>query len=169
MENDRYNILPYNRQAAISYAHTWSFRRNPNYLDFSDLGGDCTNFISQCLYAGSHIMNYTPIYGWYYNTSSDRTASWTGVKFLHKFLTTNQGVGPFGREVSLEEAVPGDISQWGDDEQGYHHTQIIVQIGSPPTLENTLIATHSIDSDYRPLSTYNFTKMRFIHIEGVRI
>ena len=27
--------------------------RNPAYLDFHGLGGDCTNFVSQCLYAGA--------------------------------------------------------------------------------------------------------------------
>ena len=46
-------LIPYNRQAAVAYAHKWAFGRNPAFFDFSELGGDCTNFASQCLYAGT--------------------------------------------------------------------------------------------------------------------
>ena len=52
------NLIPYNREKAIEYANTWAYGRNPAYYDYSNLGGDCTNFISQCLYAGGGIMNY---------------------------------------------------------------------------------------------------------------
>ena len=74
----------YNRDAAVTYAARWAFSRNPAYLDFQQLGGDCTNFVSQCLYAGSGVMNFTPVYGWYYRTASNRTASWTGVEYLYR-------------------------------------------------------------------------------------
>lgn len=120
-------VLPYNATAAIAYAKRWSLLRNPMYLDFTQLGGDCTNFISQCLYAGSHIMNYTPITGWYYRNANDRSASWTGVNFLHKFLTTNKGSGPFGRDVTLYEIVPGDVIQFGNDINGYHHSLLVLE------------------------------------------
>ena len=33
-------LLPYNREAAVAYAHTWAYRRNPAYFDFSGIGGD---------------------------------------------------------------------------------------------------------------------------------
>ena len=69
----------YNRQKAIEYADNWAFSRNPRYFDFENFGGDCTNFISQCLFAGTGIMNYTRTFGWYYNSSYDRSPSWTGV------------------------------------------------------------------------------------------
>ena len=58
--------MEYNRANAVAYAKKWAYGRNPKYYDFSDLGGDCTNFASQCIYAGSGVMNYTPTYGWYY-------------------------------------------------------------------------------------------------------
>lgn len=35
--------MPYNRSAAIRYAHEWVYRRNPQFLDFTNIGGDCTN------------------------------------------------------------------------------------------------------------------------------
>ncbi|HOA54831.1 MAG TPA: amidase domain-containing protein, partial [Clostridiales bacterium] len=59
-------IKPYDRDKAVRYAHRWAYERNPAYYDFEKLGGDCTNFASQCIYAGSGIMNHTPVYGWYY-------------------------------------------------------------------------------------------------------
>ena len=46
-------MLRYNRRAAVAYAHRWAFRRNPVFYDYEGLGGDCTNFASQCLYAGN--------------------------------------------------------------------------------------------------------------------
>ena len=44
-------LIPYNRRSAVEYAHTWAYGRNPAYFDYQRLGGDCTNFASQCLYA----------------------------------------------------------------------------------------------------------------------
>ena len=58
-------LLSYDREAAVAYARRFALSRNPAYYDFSDLGGDCTNFASQCIYAGAGIMNYTPTFGWY--------------------------------------------------------------------------------------------------------
>ena len=60
---------------------------------FNGLGGDCTNFASQCIFAGSGVMNYTPVTGWYYISANNRTASWTGVEHLYNFLVGNKGLG----------------------------------------------------------------------------
>jgi hypothetical protein len=167
--NSRYIIKAYDAAAAIRYAHIWSLRRNPRYLDFSNLGGDCTNFTSQCLYAGSGVMNYTPIYGWYYISASNRTASWTGARFLYKFLTTNEGTGPFAREVTQSEVVPGDIISFSRANGHIYHSPFIVEVGNPPTRDNILVAAHTFDVDYQPLSTYEYDIAYFLHIEGVRI
>lgn len=82
--------MEYNRANAVAYAKKWAYGRNPKYYDFSDLGGDCTNFASQCIYAGSGVMNYTPTYGWYYISVNNRAPAWTGVDELYRFLTTNR-------------------------------------------------------------------------------
>ena len=162
-------LLPYNREAAVAYAHTWAYRRNPAYFDFSGIGGDCTNFASQCIYAGAGVMNFTPLYGWFYRTANDRTPSWTGVQYLYDFLTRNLGAGPFATEVSLSQLEPGDVVQLAiDREDRYQHTPVVVRIDGEPSLTNVLVAAHSNDADYRPLSTYNIRKIRCLHIEGVR-
>ena len=54
----------YNRWVAVLYAHQWAFGRNPRFYDYEKLGGDCTNFASQCIFAGCGIMNFTPTVKW---------------------------------------------------------------------------------------------------------
>jgi len=99
----------YNRNKAIEYAHKWLHGRNPAYYDFDKIGGDCTNFISQCLYSGCGKMNYTRDIGWYYNSPQNRAAVWSGVEYLYKFLINNKGAGPYASEISIENAEAGDI------------------------------------------------------------
>ena len=164
-------ILEYDRRAAVEYAHRWAYGRNPDYLDFSALGGDCTSFASQCLLAGSgRVMNFTPVYGWYYRSAGDRAPAWTGVEALYRFLTTNQGAGPFGAEVTLRELEPGDLVQLWISGPRFHHTPVVVEVknGGAAALSDVLVAAHSYDADFRPLSSYPARRMRFIHIEGVR-
>lgn len=84
-------IKDYDRDKAIEYATKWAYSRNPAYYNFDPVGGDCTNFISQCIYAGSGVMNYAKD-GWYYRNGNDKSPSWSGVEFLHKFITNNKGV-----------------------------------------------------------------------------
>lgn len=161
-------LLPYDRAAAVAYAHKWAYRRNPLYFDFSTIGGDCTNFASQCIYAGAGIMNFTPLYGWFYRGADDRTPSWTGVQYLYDFLTRNLGAGPFASEVSLSQLEPGDVVQLAiDSEDRYQHTPVVVSVTSPD-LSDILVAAHSYDVDFRPLSTYQIRRLRCLHIEGVR-
>ena len=105
--------ISYNREAAVAYARRWALNRNPEYYDFEKIGGDCTNFASQCIFAGAGVMNFTPIMGWYFRSASDRTASWSGVPYLYDFIIKNKSVGPFGHIVSRSEIQPGDIVQLG--------------------------------------------------------
>lgn len=99
MPESQLEIVSYDRTAALSYAKKWAFGRNPEFYDFSNIGGDCTNFASQCIYAGAKVMNFTPVFGWYYISADNRTASWTGVEYLYNFLVSNEGAGPFAEEV----------------------------------------------------------------------
>ena len=76
----------YDRRAAVLYAHRWAYGRNPAFYDYEHLGGDCTNFASQCIYAGSGVMNFTPTFGWYYIDPDQKAPAWTGVPYLYNFL-----------------------------------------------------------------------------------
>lgn len=154
--------MTYQRKKAVQYAHKWAFRRNPAYYNFDGLGGDCTNFISQCIYAGAGVMNYTPDIGWYYISPGNRAAAWTGVEFLYRFLVNNRGPGPFAKELPLSFAALGDVIQLSFDGVVFSHSLLVVE------KEGLLVATHTKDSDYRPLATYSFAQSRLLHIEGVR-
>lgn len=155
-------IDKYNRQKAIEYANKWAFKRNPKYYNFDSLGGDCTNFVSQCIYAGSNKMNYTKLYGWYYKNANDKSPSWTGVEFLYNFLINNKSLGPFGAASNNIEI--GDIAQLSFDGKNFTHSLIIVG----KEKQQILIASHSFDSYGRNINTYMYKKIRFIHIVGVR-
>ena len=155
--------MVYDRSAAINYAHMWALARNPAFYNFDNIGGDCTNFISQCLYAGSGRMNFTRDTGWYYRSANDRAAAWTDVEYLHRFLVGNKGVGPWASELALEYAQPGDVIQLSFD--GYKHTHSLLILYTYPEI---LIAAHSDDALNRQLASYQYHSARLLHIEGVR-
>lgn len=160
-------IVPYDRNAALRYAHTWAYGRNPAYYDYEKLGGDCTNFASQCLYAGTGVMNFTPTFGWYYLDANRKAPAWTSVPYFYQFITRPQkNPGPFGVQTGLEKLLPADFIQIRFTEKGFGHTPIVVSTGQPPTPENTLVAAHSYDADWRPLNSYQYQEIRCLHILG---
>lgn len=164
-------MIEYNRAAAVAYARQWAFQRNPAYYNFDRLGGDCTNFASQCLFAGVGIMNYTSEVGWFYNNLNSRAAAWTGVEYFHRFLTTNaaspigNGAGPFAEEVELSNLQIGDFVQLGRETGDFYHTPVVVGFsrGIP------LLAAHTYDAFNRPLTSYSYEKIRCLHIVGARV
>ena len=157
----------YDREAAVAYAEKWAYGRNPKYYDFSDLGGDCTNIASQCIYAGSGVMNYTPVYGWYYISVNNRAPAWTGVNELYRFLVNNSGPGPRAVLTGLGGIEKGDVIQLRlNSENKFDHTPVVTDPGER-TPETIIVAAHSIDSKCRPLSSYNYRELRPLHITGV--
>ena len=160
--------VAYNRTNAVAYAHQWAYRRNPAYYNFNDLGGDCTNFASQCIYAGSGVMNYTPVYGWYYIDPDNRSASWAGVEYFYDFMTSNSSQGPFAKSTDISQIMPGDIAQLGTADGHFYHSLVISQIIGAPSYNTVRICAHSGDALLRPLSSYSFDAIRFIHILGIR-
>lgn len=165
------DIRPYDRAAAVAYAHRWAHSRNPDYYNFDEIGGDCTSFASQCLYAGAGVMNFTPTFGWYYRNIRDRAPAWTGVPYFYNFLTrTAASRGPFAVQAPLEQAQPGDFVQlrFASDAPFTHTPVVVAVLGLGQTPEEILVAAHSLDSDFRPLSTFPYEALRLIHILGVR-
>lgn len=160
-------MIPYDRSAAIAYAHKWAYGRNPAYFDYEEIGGDCTNFASQCLYEGVGIMNFTPTFGWYYIDANRKAPAWSGVQYFYNFMTRKEiSPGPFALQTGLNKVLPGDFVQLRFRGDQFGHTPIIVEMGYPATLDNTLVAAHSYDADWRPISSYSFQEIRFLHIVG---
>jgi hypothetical protein len=158
-------IKPYQRENALAYARKFAFSQNSNFASFAGIGGNCTNFVSQSIYAGSCQMNYTPIFGWYFISLDDRSPSWTGVEYFYNFITGNVGLGPFGRNASLDELEIGDVIQLAKNEGGYYHSLLVVGFDG----EDPLVAAQTDNAYARPLSTYEYDYSRYIKILGVRI
>lgn len=149
-------------QKETAYARRWAFSRNPHYYDFDRIGGDCTNFVSQCIYAGGAVMNCTRDVGWYYFSLHDRAAAWTGVEYFYRFIVTNEGAGPYGFQVAAADACPGDVIQLGNGGGFYHSLFVLRNDGEP------YVAAHTDDAFDRPLSSYHYERARCLHIVGAR-
>jgi hypothetical protein len=162
----------YNRARAVEYARRWALARNPLFINFAGRGGDCTSFVSQCVYAGSCQMNFTQDFGWYYISTTDRAPAWSSVEYFYDFITgapsfrtRNGGIGPYGIEVDSTGVLEGDVVQLADETGDFYHTLLITGFSEG----QTLVSAHTNDALDKPLATYNFTSLRYIHIEGVRI
>ena len=119
----------YDRRAAVLYAHRWAYGRNPVFYDYEHLGGDCTNFASQCIYAGSGVMNFTPTFGWYYIDPDQKAPAWTGVPYLYNFLVREEKTeGPAAHPCELGDLRPGALIQLSFDGENFRHTPVGVSM-----------------------------------------
>lgn len=156
-------IKQYNRQIASLYAQKWALSRNPKYYAFDNIGGDCTNYISQCLLAGGGVMDYDKYFGWFYESQYNRSPSWTSVQYLQKFLLSNQKKGPFATIQSIKNLQVGDLIQLKQTQNGYNHTLFISQIING----DFYVCAHNDDSKNRPFSSYRYLEAKGLHIEGI--
>lgn len=165
----------YNRNKAVDYAKKYALSPNPSFKYFADYetyGGDCTNFISQCLFAGGAPMSYGTEYAWWYkksnsiNTQNDTwSISWAVAHSLFWALKVNKErnyKGPKGLEVnSVNELELGDIISYENDEGVIYHTAIITSFGS----SGPLISQHTFDALNIPyLKTWKAKRMHFMKI-----
>ncbi len=152
----------YNRQKVVEYAHAWWRYRNPDFYDFDDIGGDCTNFVCQCLNFGGFSMNY---YDWYYQSLNYRSHSWSGVNEFYSFLISNKtDFGPKGKLVTIDELEEGDVVQLAINSEIFHHTTLVTKIVKPASPQTVFITCHTNDAIDIPLSSYAYKKLRFIKI-----
>ena len=165
--------VPYLRERAVTYAERWALSRNPLFADFAGVGGDCTNFVSQCILAGCCVMNFTPTWGWYFRTSADRAPAWTGVDAFYDFMTGSGDFapvtlrdGPFGYVTSPEYAMLGDVVQLANEAGEFYHTLLITGFSETGEI---LVTAHTNDVLDRPLSEYPNASERIIHLIGVLV
>ena len=165
--------IPYNRMRAVEYAKKWALSRNPLFFDFTEIGGNCTNFVSQCIYAGAPIMNYTKTFGWYYIDQNNRAPAWSGVDELYSFLTSapdfianNGGYGPYATDARNASRIDlGDVIQLAREDGTFYHSLIITGF----TDNDILVSAQSNDALDKPLSQYNYASLRALHIEGAML
>ena len=158
----------YNREKAVAYASQWALFSNPAYYHYGGIGGDCTNFVSQCVYAGAGVMNYAKDFGWYYTNANDKAPAWTGVPYFWNFMTANGDAGPYGISVPLSELMPGDVVQLSFDGEKFSHSLFVLAADYPQSAGEIRVAAHSTPALNRLLSTYNYSTARYLHMLGVR-
>jgi len=169
----------YDRAGAVDYARKYWETYNPDYYDYKNDGGDCTNFISQAIYEGGNASMSIPAVlpppstggdtNWYYLDYLHRARAWNFVDAFYEFATTRGwGEGPQGYQVNtLDELLPGDIIQYDWEGNGsWDHSVIVVdKVGGYPYVDShTPDKEHELYtafSDYNP----NVSQIRFIHIE----
>lgn len=156
-------MLKYDREKAVQYAQKYALDYNPEYFHFDGIGGDCTNFVSQCLLAGGGKMNYDKYYGWFYINKDNRSPSWTSVKYLQRFLLNDHSPGFVAKIVPIKELEIGDIIQIRQNLTDFNHTVIISKI----TPNEIYVCSHSYDAVDKPLHAYNYFELKGIHIIGI--
>ncbi len=181
LPNPPFEQITYNRQGAVDYAHQWATTSrpyNPNYYDFTELGGDCTNFVSQAIFEGGEIPmvfggnHDIGTLGWYYYDINDRAVAWTWVDGLYNFIIHEQNIWKnqiVGYEVEAKDALAGDILQfnWGADTVWDHSVLLISSENREEDTPFHLIAGHSPDIDNYPHTALLYSDdFRFVHISS---
>lgn len=126
----------YDRHAAVQYAEHWWNSYNPDYRVFEV---DCTNYISQCLYAGGAPMRGAPVrdQGWWYQGDS-WSLSWAVAHSLRWYLSGSTK-GLKGKTVeSPESLIPGDVIcyDFQGDGRWDHNTIVVAKDGEGMPLVN---------------------------------
>ncbi|GGJ88141.1 hypothetical protein GCM10007063_08310 [Lentibacillus kapialis] len=115
----------YDRRAAVQYAERWWNSYNPAYRRFNV---DCTNYVSQCMYAGGAPMRGAPdrASGWWYQ-NDNWSFSWAVAHSLRWYLSGSMS-GLKGKEMELaRDLIPGDIICYDFEGDGnWNHNTIVV-------------------------------------------
>ncbi|MCP8969341.1 amidase domain-containing protein [Ectobacillus ponti] len=141
------DLIPYqyNRLEAVRYAEAWWNGRNPAYKNFQD---NCTNFISQCLRAGTAPMNGYPNAGrGWWQQNSQWSWSWAVANSFYWYLS-GSSVGLRAQRMERpEDLLLGDVIAYDFENDGrWNHTTIVTAKdanGMP------LVNAHSADSRRR--------------------
>ena len=155
----------YSRQKAVDYAYKWWNGRNPRFYNFDELGGDCTNFVSQCLNYGGIEMDYSYL-GWFYADLNNRSPAWSGVDEFFEYSTKNShAIGVRTKVVTADLIEVGDVVQMRQSgENGFHHTLLVTKILGKTDFDSILLTGHTNDVKDRAISSYNFVDIRFLKV-----
>lgn len=161
----------YDRERAKDYAELWWNDANPAYLHFEV---DCSNYVSQCLFAGEAPMDYTGKRerGWWYQGKSGSkelwSFSWAVANSLRMYLASNRQ-GLRGVQVDAPDKLAiGDVISYSFDGSGrFGHSSIVTAFdgnGMP------LVNAHTVNCrgrywDYKDSYAWTERTMyRFFHI-----
>ena len=167
---------PYDRQAALAYADRYAMERSQAWPDYSDYGGNCQNFASQCLLAGGIPMDTAgpDIWKWYGPDPSEstwaegRSPSWSGVNQFRGYARDNAGFGLAALvDAPYYSGQPGDLIQMGTADSLYHTVVVrdLVCDAAGQTVDY-LVHSNTNDMENYPASLYGYPVFSLIRIVG---
>ena len=168
-------LYPFNGQRAQKYARQFANEKNDMTADekiFNEYSADCTNFVSQCLWAGyggwfdtqtvaynrNRVINEARMVpgswtGSVYNQSNNSTYSWINVDGLYNFLVGSHTYGPVidtsniqsGHTSSFYWSTVGycDILQFNQDGSDWGHSAFVTNVEDTSSGRRVYICAHS--------------------------
>lgn len=163
----------YNRVEAANYATRYALEPNKKYTYLKpsgEDGGDCTNFVSQCLYAGGAPMDHNIIRPWWYDIKQGKgSICWTVAHSLYWYLKVNQRINRNvikGLEVEdITKLEIGDVIFYENFDNAIFHAAIITSFVDVGDTRQPRISQHTfnqLNETYK--KSYNYKKMHFIKI-----
>jgi hypothetical protein len=174
----------YNGAAAAAYADTYWNNYNSAWPSFANSGGDCTNFVSQALFAGGITMRLSPPNSgnaaWYMVKSKQRHWSyavpWVNAQANSIFalqhlpgvtqVASYYGVAP-GQMVA-DNATQGDIVLYDFNNDGVYDHEAIVVANDGTSWDLVDAHTNNRYHAYWTLAPYNgswsTTRLVVLHI-----
>jgi Putative amidase domain len=170
----------YSGAKAAAYANTYWSSYNPGYPSFANQGGDCTNFVSQALYAGGIAMRPAPSYSgnasWFMISSGGQwsySPPWVNANDNNIFLVQHlpgvtQVASYFGvpaGQIVASHASQGDVVLYDWNNDGIYDHEAIIS-----TTDGQSVDAHTSDrhDQYWTLAQFNTqwatTHMVVLHI-----
>ncbi|EHI56426.1 hypothetical protein HMPREF9333_00409 [Johnsonella ignava ATCC 51276] len=150
----------YNHEQAVNYANKWWNGHNPNYSNWDGHGGDCANFVSQCLHAGGKPMNGTDrnsASSWFSRTNKRDTSklsdTWIDAGMFRWYWQDHaSSYKDFSRggEETYNYTWPGDAISFVNNNGRAYHT--LICNGYDKNSKKTYMASHSYASNNRVLN-----------------
>lgn len=154
-----FGSFSYDLSKAIAYADKWALSRNPSYSYYGGRGGDCSNFVSQCLHAGGFPMNSA----WYGYGHDKDAKNWISQNDLRAYLVGN-GYGklinnPSDSDIRIGNPVwykwSGSKKQNASDSYYTNHVTLCVgwNASGTPIIDSHTTAYYHHPWNYGPSTT----------------
>lgn len=189
-------IIAYNKNNAVAYAYTYTAKNstngnntgymNPLFPDYSSLGGNCQNFVSQCIWAGFGGNNDASFFTtqnvsqipmpmdnvgvnrwdadqWYCikGNGIGKTCSWAHTEYFHTYVTeSNKNYTNDGKNMRCDEyviAAYGDFSKIGASNLTGAEMQVY---GSGGDFSHAIIATNATGTNAKEIYYCGNSPMR---------
>ncbi|WDC83325.1 amidase domain-containing protein [Caloramator sp. mosi_1] len=156
--NLNYNSNKYDRNRAVKYALRYALSPNSDFRYFAshgDGGGDCSNFVSQCLLAGGAQMDAKSQKPWWYKNGYNRqhdtwSVSWSVAHSLYWTLKSRTELKLPGIKAieipDISGLETGDIIQYENKNGVIYHSAIVTDLTYEKGSRVPLISQHSFDA-----------------------